>query len=101
MVYIGAVSYSLYLYHFLGASVALAVVSDTNPLGRALVALSVAIVGTLFSYYVVERPVRRIGYRLTPGKPSQPAHVELDVPDEKEEPGTTGVRFVDQGRSST
>jgi len=101
MVYIGAVSYSLYLYHFLGASVGLAVVSDANPAGRALLALSIGVVGTLFSYYVVERPVRRIGYRLTQGAPSALAQVEVETTNEMEKSGTTGVRFVDQGRPST
>jgi len=101
MVYIGAISYSLYLYHFLGASLAIAVVSDANPLARALLALSIGVVGTLFSYYVVERPMRRVGYRLTQGAPSQPAHVAVETTDETGTSGTTGVRFVDQGRSST
>lgn len=101
MVYIGAVSYSLYLYHFLGASVGLAVVSDANPVGRALLALSIGIVGTLFSYYVVERPVRRIGYRLTQGAPSRPAHAAAELTSGNEESGTAAARFVDQGRPST
>jgi peptidoglycan/LPS O-acetylase OafA/YrhL len=100
MVYIGAVSYSLYLYHFLGASVCIAVVDDANPIGRAVLALSIGIVGTLLSYYVVERPVRRIGYRLTQGASTRTAPVEMEPPGE-EESGATRVRFVDQGRSST
>lgn len=101
MIYIGAVSYSLYLYHFLGASVGIAVVSDSNPIGRALLALSIGVVGTLFSYYAVERPVRRIGYRLTQGAPNRPVHVDAEAASGNEESAAAAARFVDQGRSST
>jgi peptidoglycan/LPS O-acetylase OafA/YrhL len=64
MVFVGAISYSLYLYHFLGASIATALVNEQNAVIRASLALTIGFSGALLSYYVVETPARRFGYRL-------------------------------------
>lgn len=64
MVFIGAVSYSLYLYHFLGASIAAALVDERNEIFRVVLALSLGAAGTLFSYFYIETPMRRFGYQL-------------------------------------
>jgi peptidoglycan/LPS O-acetylase OafA/YrhL len=62
MVFIGAVSYSLYFYHFLGLSIASALFAP-DTLARAVVALLLGAGGTLFSYHLIETPTRRFGAR--------------------------------------
>jgi peptidoglycan/LPS O-acetylase OafA/YrhL len=63
MTFIGAVSYSLYFYHFLGLSVATALLGPSGP-AHIVLALALGIVGTLFSYHLIETPTRRFGARL-------------------------------------
>ena len=63
MVFIGAASCSLYIYHFLGLSIAIVLLGSSGPAHVAL-ALAFGIVGTLFSYYLIETPTRRVGARL-------------------------------------
>lgn len=62
MVYIGRISYSLYLYHEFGLILG-------NNLGRGslsktLIAFAVTIPATLLSFYVIETPSRRLGARI-------------------------------------
>lgn len=64
MVFTGTISYSLYLYHFLGASLAMALVPRDNGVGRIAFALAIGLSGALLSYFCVETPARRLGYRL-------------------------------------
>jgi peptidoglycan/LPS O-acetylase OafA/YrhL len=61
MVYIGLLSYSLYLYHFLG--LALGVMAGADQPAGVQVALAVCfgVAGTLASYYLLETPLRRRG----------------------------------------
>jgi len=62
MVFVGAVSYSLYFYHFLGLSIASALFAPET-VGRAALALLLGAIGTLFSYRLIETPTRRFGAR--------------------------------------
>jgi peptidoglycan/LPS O-acetylase OafA/YrhL len=62
MVFIGAVSYSLYFYHFLGLSIASALFAP-DTLARPVVALVLGAAGTLLSYHLIETPTRRFGAR--------------------------------------
>lgn len=62
MVFLGAVSYSLYLYHFLGLSVA-STMFGPGTVPRPLVALLLGAAGTMFSYRLIETPTRRFGAR--------------------------------------
>jgi peptidoglycan/LPS O-acetylase OafA/YrhL len=59
MVFIGAISYSLYLYHYLALVVAQ--LTLRSPLQQVLFAWLFAILGSLGSFYLVERPIRKIG----------------------------------------
>lgn len=60
--FVGNISYSLYLYHFLALSVCTALIS--NVLELKLVTLLVAFVLATMSYSLVENPIRRFGSRL-------------------------------------
>jgi peptidoglycan/LPS O-acetylase OafA/YrhL len=55
MVFVGAISYSLYLYHEFGVALGL---------GTGIASLAVGIATTLASHYLVEVPTRRFGSRL-------------------------------------
>jgi peptidoglycan/LPS O-acetylase OafA/YrhL len=84
MVFIGAVSYSLYFYHFLGLSIASALFAPAT-LARAALALLLGAIGTLFSYHLIETPTRRFGARwakrLSPrGALGDAAPMRADVP---------------------
>ena len=63
MVFIGAISYSLYLYHFLGLSVA-SVLFAPGTVARLVAALLLGVTGTTLSYRLIETPTRRFGARL-------------------------------------
>ncbi|MCK9685887.1 acyltransferase family protein [Scleromatobacter humisilvae] len=60
--YVGNVSYSLYLYHFLALSVATALLPD-GAFMKACTFVSAFALASV-SYYLVENPVRRLGSRL-------------------------------------
>ena len=60
--YIGNISYSLYLYHFLALSVATVLISSAIEL--KVCALASAFLLATASYYLVENPLRRFGSRL-------------------------------------
>ena len=62
MGFIGAVSYSLYFYHFLGLSLA-SVMFGPNTVSRPVVALLLGAAGTMLSYRLIETPTRRFGAR--------------------------------------
>jgi peptidoglycan/LPS O-acetylase OafA/YrhL len=64
MLFIGAISYSLYLYHFLALALVQSALSAAAPYLQIPVAWFLAIGGSIFSYYVVEGPARRFGSRL-------------------------------------
>lgn len=69
MVFIGKISYSLYLYHWL-ALCALAQLLGTGPgqiLAVRLAAISLMLVLAIGSYRLVEAPLRRYGHRLAEG----------------------------------
>ena len=62
MVFIGAVSYSLYLYHEFGLIFARALARSEA--SEIAIALAIGIPATLVSYYWIETPARRFGMRL-------------------------------------
>jgi peptidoglycan/LPS O-acetylase OafA/YrhL len=62
MVFIGAISYSLYLYHYLALVVAQLTIRDGYWQIPAAWAMTFA--GALTSYYVIEGPIRRYGSAL-------------------------------------
>lgn len=62
LTYIGAVSYSLYLYHELGLMFSNHFV--VNKVANSVSALAIGFAATLISYYLVETPGRRTGTRL-------------------------------------
>ncbi|WP_456552166.1 acyltransferase family protein [Blastococcus sp. SYSU D00813] len=67
--HLGALSYSLYLWHF-PAIVVLAALMPVDATYYALV-LGVTAVGSVASYHLVEQPVRRSSW-LLPGRPREP-----------------------------
>lgn len=73
MLWVGRVSYSLYLYHFLAQSVATGLFAPG--LTRMAFALVVGFIGAYLSYRFIETPARRFGARLTEGRPVLPAPV--------------------------
>jgi peptidoglycan/LPS O-acetylase OafA/YrhL len=62
MVFLGAISYSLYLYHYLALVVAQLTIR--NPYGQVPAAWAMTFAGALVSYYVIEGPIRRYGSAL-------------------------------------
>ncbi len=62
MVFIGVISYSLYLYHEFGLIFAKALSDDESV--KIAVALAIGLPATLASYYFVETPARRFGMKL-------------------------------------
>jgi peptidoglycan/LPS O-acetylase OafA/YrhL len=62
MVFIGAISYSLYLYHYLALVVAQLTIRDGY--WRIPAAWAMTFAGALTSYYVIEGPIRRYGSAL-------------------------------------
>lgn len=62
LVYIGTISYSLYLYHYLGLVVAQLLTQ--SQIGELVIAWTLTIAGSLFSYYSIEGPSRQVGYRV-------------------------------------
>lgn len=60
--FIGNISYSLYLYHFLALSIALSLFQ--NPLELRLFAITVGLAAAIASYYLVENPIRKFGSNL-------------------------------------
>jgi len=71
MVYLGKISYSLYLYHLLALGIAFRLVP--HPLGaRVMVSLLLCVLIASCSYWFVELPFLRLKHRLVTGKnPSQ------------------------------
>jgi len=63
MVFIGAISYSLYLYHFLGLSMA-STLFGPGTVARLAAAVLLGVAGTMLSYRLIETPTRRFGARL-------------------------------------
>jgi peptidoglycan/LPS O-acetylase OafA/YrhL len=61
-VFIGNISYSLYLYHFLALSMAELLLPRSAEMKAAAIVCGFA--AAIASYYLVENPVRRIGSRL-------------------------------------
>jgi peptidoglycan/LPS O-acetylase OafA/YrhL len=64
MVFFGQISYSLYLYHFLGLAVTQRAFRDVAPIGQVALAWCMAIAGSLISYYVIEGPARKFGAQI-------------------------------------
>ena len=62
LVFIGTISYSLYLYHYLGFVVAQLLVR--HPLAQVLLATVLGLFGALCSYYFIEGPSRRFGAKM-------------------------------------
>jgi len=62
-VYVGTISYSLYLYHGVGA---------VFGVGFGVDGLAIGVAATLASYYFVEVPTRRLGHRLAARHVSRP-----------------------------
>ena len=65
MVMIGWLSYSLYLYHFLGLALGEVVLHGHTKAAQLALGLALSVAGTLMSYYLVETPARRLGMRLS------------------------------------
>ncbi len=83
--YLGRLSYSLYLRHLLFFNPARAEVGITSP---TLLLLSerpwkylASIAAAMLSYYLIEKPLVRMGHRLAP--PATPGHRDLDVQDSR------------------
>jgi peptidoglycan/LPS O-acetylase OafA/YrhL len=64
MVYIGKISYSLYLYHWLALVFLLQLMRDNPSWQIHLLAVPLMLTLAVASYHVVETPIRRIGHRL-------------------------------------
>jgi len=62
MVFIGGISYSLYLYHYLALVVAQ--LTLRSPYVQIPAAWAMTVAGALVSYYVIEGPIRRYGAAL-------------------------------------
>ena len=71
-VYIGTISYPMYLYHGLCASLSLRLFPD-RVLPRFPLVVGLAIVLGTVSFYVVEKPFLRLRRRFTEGRPSREA----------------------------
>ena len=68
--FIGKISYSLYLYHFLALSVCSALIA--NPVQMKVATLSAAFLLATLSYYLVENPMRAFGSNLAKGLDAVP-----------------------------
>ena len=71
-VYIGSISYPMYLYHGLCASLSLRLFPD-RVLPRFPLVVGLAIVLGTVSFYVVEKPFLRLRRRFTEGRPAREA----------------------------
>lgn len=61
MVKLGLLSYSLYLYHFLGLAVGEMLGAGHSPWLQIGLGLGFALVGTVSSYHLIEKPLRHVG----------------------------------------
>lgn len=64
LVWLGKISYSLYLWHFLSIYVTLLI--PCSNIIRVIISIPITIGAASFSYYVVERPFLRLKQRYTP-----------------------------------
>jgi peptidoglycan/LPS O-acetylase OafA/YrhL len=63
MTFLGTISYSMYLYHFLAVGVTQWVLRNATSCDRVVLSACLTFAGSLFSYYLVEGPPRRFGSR--------------------------------------
>ena len=80
MVYIGAVSYSLYLFHQLARTLAYQMGFVQYTVSHIAVTLSISAPLVLISYYFVEGPCRRYGAALAATLRSDEAHASANGP---------------------
>jgi peptidoglycan/LPS O-acetylase OafA/YrhL len=73
LVYLGKISYGLYIYHF-GAFTLAVIIADTNQLTYPQnlipvlnIAFVITLMGSIFSYHIIERPTLALKNRFSPG----------------------------------
>lgn len=79
MQFVGRISYSIYLYHFLALSVATALI-PAGPI-RMFFALATGLAGAYVSYLWIERPMRAWGSRITHRSVREPEMLPLVAPE--------------------